>query len=240
MAKLKKRQGHHARCRATFISAHGEHTMINDILSRLYAHWLDTSCQRQRQIEHNARSIFKRAVPAWGLRVLIARHVLYFHFCLHFSDLKWRYSRKLASDEESIATATLMWEAYMGGYRSYKEYGYLQWLESRDLTRQRALPQGGPVLALPEGRESVLLREIKQIEKESYSGCGLYYEIYEPRVLRALRALKSKLRDYDLAIYLRILPDSGWDLSDEAYEASRQAESELWDELHGEYDCGQE
>lgn len=131
MAKLKKRQGHHARCRATFISAHGEHTMINDILSRLYAHWLDTSCQRQRQIEHNARSIFKRAVPAWGLRVLIARHVLYFHFCLHFSDLKWRYSRKLASDEESIATATLMWEAYMGGYRSYKEYGYLQWLESR-------------------------------------------------------------------------------------------------------------
>lgn len=95
--------------------------MINATFSRLYIYWLDKSIQRQRQIEHNGRSIFKRAVPAWGLLVLIARHVLYFQFYLHFNDLKWRYYRQLASDNESIATATLMWKAYTSGYRSYFE-----------------------------------------------------------------------------------------------------------------------
>lgn len=210
--------------------------MINVTLSRLYTHWLDKSFQRQRQIEHNAISIFKRAVPAWGLLVLIARHVLYFHFYLYFIDLNWRYYRQLASNNESIATASLMWKAYMGGYRSYKEYGFLQWLDSRDLCRQLALPQGDPVLALPEGRESVLRKEITHIEKQSNSGCGLYYELYEARVLRALRALKSRMSEYDLAIFLRILPDFGWDVSDEAYAASCQAENEVWEDIRGGYD----
>jgi len=209
--------------------------MITSFISKLYFHWLGKSIQRKKQIDHNARSIFKSAVSAWGLRTLISRHVLSFFFFLHFRDLTWRHCRKLFSDKESIDTASLMWNAYMNGYRSYKDFGYRQWLNSRDITRQLALPQGKPVRALPEGRESILLKEIQQIEKESYSGCGLYYEIYEPRVLRALRSLKNRLSEYDLAIFLRILPEFGWDLSDEAYMASCQAESEVWAEIRSDY-----
>ena len=103
--------------------------------------------------------------------------------------------------------------------------------------RRPALPQGAPVPALLEGRESVLTKEIERIEKEANSGCGQYYELYEPRVLRALRALKSRLCPDDLAIFNRI---NHWDISDEAYAASCRAESEVWAEIRSGYDCDDE
>jgi len=99
---------------------------------------------------------------------------------------------------------------------------------------QLALPQGSPALALPEGRESALAKKIGRIEKEANSGCGQYYELYEPRVLRALRSLRAGLCPYDLDVFDRL---NHWDISDEAYEASCAAENELWNEIRSNQDC---
>lgn len=118
-----------------------------------------------------------------------------------------------------------------------RNYAYQQWSQQLALIRRPALPQGAPVLALPEGRESLLTKEIERIEKEANSGCGQYYELYEPRVLRALRALKARLCPYDLEIFNRI---NHWNLSDEAYATSCQAENEVWDEIRSGYDCDED
>jgi len=115
-----------------------------------------------------------------------------------------------------------------------RNYVIQQWSQQLAMIRRPALPQGAPVLALPEGRESVLTREIERIEKAANSGCGQYYELYEPRVLRALRSLKDRLSPYDLTIFNRI---NHWNLSDEAYAASCRAESEVWNEIRAGYDC---
>lgn len=183
------------------------------------------------------KAIKPRAVPEWGMAATFARHVMYLFFFLWFQDLAWRKYRRLAGNPESLNTAKAMWHAYSRGYRSFRKYEFAKWLRQRDPGRYLVLPQGETPLALPEGSETVLLRQIKQIEQDAHAGCGLYYEIYEPRVLRALRALEKKLTGYDLAVFTRILPESGWDISDESYEASRRAEAEVREKIHGNLDA---
>lgn len=88
-----------------------------------------------------------------------------------------------------------------------------------------------PVLMLPEGRETVLGRQIERIATECHPGCGCYYEIYEARVLRALRSLRRRLSGYDLSVFERLAPAMGWDLSDEYFDAACKAEEEVFAEV---------
>lgn len=222
--------------------------MINRILLCLLKNWRETADLRQHYIRFNAWMQRRRkkspayqgipfepcAVPEWGICAITARRVLYLFFFLWFRDLTWRQCRHLIAESDSIKTASLFWEAYSQGFRSFKEYDFRQWLRKRDLSRRLALPPGREVLALPEGRESVLEKEIVRIQEESHRGCGLYYEIYEPQVLSALRSLRRSLNGYDLEIFNCLLSGFGWDLSDEYFQASIRAEAELREELYGE------
>lgn len=222
--------------------------MINRILFSLIRQWRERSAIRRHYVRFNAwmqqwregspvyRGVpFKPcAVPEWGMCAAIARRVLYLFFFLRFRDLTWRQCRRLASDPESVETAGRFWDAHQRAFHTYREYDFSQWLLSRNPARYPALPRGMAVLALPEGRETVLGREIDHIQKESHHGCGLYYEIYEPRVLRALRKLHGRLDDYDREVFGRLLTVFGWDISDESFAASIQAEAVLMEELYEE------
>lgn len=224
--------------------------MIKSILKKCYRCWKHKAFIREewasintmslaRQFEvpcYKRKSLTLHPVPEWGQAAAFARHALYLFFFLWFRDLDWRKYRRLVTDPESLNTAKAMWNAYSRGFRSFHKYEFTLWLRERDPGRYPALPQGETILALPEGSETVLQRKIERIEKDAHHGCGLYYEIYEPRVLRALRALKQTLGGYDLEVFTRLLPETGWDISDEAFEASRRAEAEVWEEIHGNLD----
>lgn len=100
----------------------------------------------------------------------------------------------------------------------------------KDTARQLVLPQN-PLPALPEGRESVLAKEIDRLEKESNRGCGCYFELYHVRLLHGLRALNNTLTEYDRVIFNRLLSISDLDISDESYEAACLGENEVLAEI---------
>ena len=221
--------------------------MINRMLFLFLMQWRKRAVIRQELKQLNAwterllkagqkgyRPLRLYRVPGWGIFASLARRVLFLFFFLRFPDLTWRQYRRLVTDPESVQSAGQFWNAHQFGFRTYREYDFSQWLQSRNPAKYPALPQGIPVLALPEGRETALEREIELIQKESHHGCGLYYEIYEPRVLRALRNLRNRLNDYDREVFSRLLAVFGWDISDESFAASARAEAELMEELYGE------
>jgi hypothetical protein len=200
------------------------------MVSTLYQVWFIKATSRK------AAAASHQPIPAWGLSAWLAGYILSICLCLRCKDRGWLYFREVFSMEEHIEWSSNALEAYERGFRSLNEYNYMEYLKREDLTRRRRLLQGNPLLALPEGRESALARQIDQIEKESNCGCGCYFELYHARLLRGLRALNTKLTEYDCAIFNRLLSASGWDISDESYEVARREESEVWAEIRAGYE----
>lgn len=95
----------------------------------------------------------------------------------------------------------------------------------------------GLTLALPQGCEESLRERMRKIEAGARHGTGMYYELYEPRVLRGFRDLEASLFGYEKEVFKDILAEEDWDISDEAYSISRSMEAEVWREIHQEYDC---
>lgn len=206
--------------------------MFYEIITDLYFHWLNKNNARLQAICAGST-----AVPAWEFRDALVKRIICLYFFLRLKDFHWRQYRQLLAAKDPEEAISTMWLACLWGYRSIEDYHFHQWLQKKELSKLPPLPQGGPVLALPEGREFKLAKDIERIEKEATSGCGLYYELYEPRVLRALRSFRDRLCPYDLEIFNRINP---WDLSDEAYAASCRAESEVWAEIRSDCGCDDE
>lgn len=208
---------------------------MHTILESLFLRLARKAAIRRDILTQNRNPQGQRQAPGWGMLDSFARHALYLFFALWFSDLGWRKCRRLAADPESLRFAGAMLRAFSQGFRSVYEYGFTRWLEKRRSPgRYLALPPGKTVLALPEGPETALLRAIRKIEQDAHAGCGLYYEVYEPRVIRRLRALQQTLSGYDLAVFTRLLPQTGWDISDEAYAASCEAEADAWAEIRAD------
>lgn len=204
---------------------------MHTILETLFLRWARKTALRQDFLSQNR----KHQAPGWGMLDSFTRHVLYLFFSLWFSDLGWRTCRWLAADPGSLRFAEAMLRAYSERFRSFYEFGFTRWLNKRRSPgRYLALPPGKTVLALPEGPETALLRAIKQIEQEAHAGCGQYFEVYDPRVIRRLRALKQTLTGHDLAVFTSLLPKVGWDISDEAYQASCEAEADVWAEIRAD------
>jgi hypothetical protein len=196
---------------------------INAVLNYLFTNWAHNASDRG-QFNSNL-----------SLMDAISREILFLAFYLRFRDISWREYRHLSTDtmEETFKTASLLWQAYSQGYQWLRDYegdqAQLSWIE----------PPDDPVLALPEGSETALERQIKEIEEEANADCVWYYdyyELYEPHVLRALRALRAGLNDYELLVFTQLLSDR-WDISDDAYAASCEAEAELWAEIRAASDA---
>jgi hypothetical protein len=89
------------------------------------------------------------------------------------------------------------------------------------------------VLCLPEGRETVLFKEILELENSTWSGCGFYPEMYEPRILAALRSYRATLSGYDLIAFDVV---NAWDLSDDNFERAYDEAAEFYSDIQGDYD----
>jgi hypothetical protein len=204
--------------------------MEGTMVSILYHVWFIKAASRKEAAASHQQ------IPAWGLSAWLAGYILSICLYLRCKDRGWLYFREVFSMEEHIERSSTVLGAYERGFRSLNEYDYMEYLNREDLARRRRLLQGNPLLALPEGRESVLAKEITRIEKESNSGCGCYFELYHARLLRGLRALNTRLTEYDRAIFNGLLSASGWDISDESYEVARREESEVWAEIRADYE----
>jgi len=75
-----------------------------------------------------------------------------------------------------------------------------------------------------------MLEFMTQEEASAMKGCGQYFELYEPKIvgkyLSILRNGKSNMEQIE-----RSLHSSGFDLSDEGFEAACQGEEDAWAEI---------
>jgi hypothetical protein len=65
--------------------------------------------------------------------------------------------------------------------------------------------------------------QVARISREAQRSCGLYFEIYQYRAVRELRALLSGLGPANAALLTQIAGREGFALDDEAFEACRDA-----------------
>lgn len=199
------------------------------MISFLFPVWFKRSIARQTAALRDV------PLPPWGLGACVSAFVCALLFFLRFHDRSWRHCRLSFASEDALDSLAMV-EAYEHGFRSFRDYDFALWLQKRELPRLPALSAGQPVLALPEGRESVLTKQIDAIDKESNRGCGQYFELYHARFLRALRSLKSGLTEYDRPIFARLLSVNGWDISDDAFHTACREEDEVLAEIRAGYE----
>lgn len=72
---------------------------------------------------------------------------------------------------------------------------------------------------------------IQRIEKEAHHGCGLYYEIYQYRVLCELRSLLASLSAGDAETFQQAAAKRGFHLDDKTLQESRQCYHETLAEI---------
>lgn len=166
-------------------------------------------------------------------RLRLRRQICYILYCLWFEDLTYSDYRRLVSNPNSLEIAGQMMNALEEGYQSWRKYDFQKWLNQRNVSHYKALPYGNPVLALMEGCETIIKKRISEIEKTCYQGCGCYFELFEVRVLRELRNMKSHLSRYELSIFERVTHELGYNLSDEYLDSAETVEQEIWEEILG-------
>ncbi|HHH1032312.1 TPA: dpoa decarboxylase [Yersinia enterocolitica] len=69
------------------------------------------------------------------------------------------------------------------------------------------------------------------LSKEAHQGCGLYYEIYESRLIGLLRHHLSQLNEPDAEKLRRYAENQGTKVDDETYHTSLNAERECRAEI---------
>ena len=82
----------------------------------------------------------------------------------------------------------------------------------------------------PQSLEDMLLERIMKMEDEANKGCGLYFELFEPRLLRRLIGFREQiLNAFETAVAQR-----GWNLSEESLAAAERGEEEVLAEIRAE------
>ncbi|ENP2802710.1 dpoa decarboxylase [Salmonella enterica] len=72
------------------------------------------------------------------------------------------------------------------------------------------------------------------LSKEAHRGCGLYYEIYENRLIDLLRDHLSELNETDANKLMRYAESQGTKIDDESWSESLEAERECRAEIYRE------
>ncbi|EGN0308890.1 dpoa decarboxylase [Salmonella enterica] len=72
------------------------------------------------------------------------------------------------------------------------------------------------------------------LSKEAHRGCGLYYEIYESRLIGLLRDHLSELNETDANKLMRYAESQGTKIDDESWSESLEAERECRAEIYRE------
>ena len=72
------------------------------------------------------------------------------------------------------------------------------------------------------------------LSKEAHSGCGLYYEIYESRLIGLLRDHLSELNEADANKLRRYAESKGTKIDDASYSEVLEAERECRSEIYRE------
>ena len=72
------------------------------------------------------------------------------------------------------------------------------------------------------------------LSKEAHSGCGLYYEIYESRLIGLLRDHLLELNEADANKLRRYAESKGTKIDDVSYSDALEAESECRAEIYRE------
>ncbi|EBD4978840.1 dpoa decarboxylase [Salmonella enterica] len=72
------------------------------------------------------------------------------------------------------------------------------------------------------------------LSKEAHRGCGLYYEIYESRLIGLLRDHLSELNETDANKLMRYAESQGTNINDESWSESLEAERECIAEIYRE------
>ncbi|APJ82661.1 MULTISPECIES: hypothetical protein [Enterobacteriaceae] len=72
------------------------------------------------------------------------------------------------------------------------------------------------------------------LSKEAHSGCGLYYEIYESRLIGLLRDHLSELNEADANKLRRYAESKGTKIDDASYSEALEAEMECRAEIYRE------
>lgn len=109
--------------------------------------------------------------------------------------------------------------------------GSLGW-ELDEMSLKRAMESEAWHMGKAEGvehrsLEDTLLELILKMETEIEKGCGQYFELFEPRLLRRLKGFRVQLLNtFDYAASRR-----GWDLSDEYLNRAEQGEDEVIAEI---------
>ncbi|EOX8956954.1 hypothetical protein ACPW5J_004336 [Enterobacter hormaechei] len=75
---------------------------------------------------------------------------------------------------------------------------------------------------------------IQRIEKEASRGCGLYYEIYQYRVLEELSGVLANLDAGDAATFQEVTASHGFSLDESALQGAFQAYHETLSEIRRE------
>lgn len=74
----------------------------------------------------------------------------------------------------------------------------------------------------------------RKFSEEANQGCGLYYEIYESRLISLLRHHLSRLNEQDADKLRRYAENQGTKVDDETYREVLKAEQECWAEIYRE------
>ncbi|MEN4913428.1 dpoa decarboxylase [Erwinia amylovora] len=77
-------------------------------------------------------------------------------------------------------------------------------------------------------------RVFNDISESANNGCGLYYEIYEGRLLSGLRNHLNHLKDSDADKLINYAASQGYRLDNDSYRASKLAEAECISEIRKE------
>lgn len=72
------------------------------------------------------------------------------------------------------------------------------------------------------------------LSKEAHKGCGLYYEIYESRLIGLLRDHLSELNEADANKLRRYAESQGTKIDDASYSEALEAERECRSEIYRE------
>jgi hypothetical protein len=83
-----------------------------------------------------------------------------------------------------------------------------------------------------ERGDSVSVRSlIQRAEKEAHHGCGLYFEIYQYRVLDQLRSLLTVIDAADATTFINVAANCGYLLDDSTMQDARQAYETILEEI---------
>lgn len=75
---------------------------------------------------------------------------------------------------------------------------------------------------------------LDQISKNAHRGCGLYYEIYEARLLNELRNHIEYLDALDATKLTDYAASQGFNIDNNSIRAADEAEAECWREIRAQ------